>query len=309
MTNSYIVHKAVELAALSKKLQADIENHTYLLSPKYDGCHAVFLFDNGVFVGARSRTNEVVASMDHIGHELLELYPFLQWGKRAICGEAWMQHTEFSEISGIFRRQYPQPQLCFVPFDATYWRYNQVDDGWPVLGESMDPSSGHQFDGHTYNERLGKLHNTTGVPRRKVLPTGCVVLEQGDAIWATAVAEGKRLKQLGGYDGAVLARADGLYRVGAGKGGEFIKVKPLISHTCKCVGVERAKGEKTGKNTLALIIEFGDAFQKVSTGLTQAEADNPDQFLYKMIEVEAMGLTVNGLLREPRYRGIRTDVL
>lgn len=305
----YIVHKAVELTALSKKLQADIENHTYLLSPKYDGCHAVFLFDNGVFVGARSRTNEVVFSMDHIGHELLTLYPFLQWGKRAICGEAWIPHTEFSEISGIFRRQYPQPQLCFVPFDATYWRYNQVDDGWPVLGESMDPDTGHQFDEHTYDERLGKLHNTTGAQRNKVLPTVYKVLEKGDAVWATAVAEGRRLKQLGGYDGAVLARADGLYQVGAGKGGEFIKVKPLVSHTCRCLGVENAKGEKTGKNTGALVVQFNGKEQRVSTGLTQAEVDNLDQFVGKHIEVEAMGLTVNGLLREPRYKGIRTDVL
>ena len=306
---NYIVHKSVELTALNKKLQADIENHTYLLSPKYDGCHAIFLFDNGVFVGARSRTNEVVASMDHIGAELLTLYPFLQLGKRAICGEAWIPNTEFSEISGIFRRQYAQPQLCFVPFDATYWRYNQVDDGWPVLGESMDPSFGHQFDGHTYNERLGKLHNTTGVPRSKVLPTVCKVLEQGDAIWATAVAEGKRLKALGGYDGAVLARADGLYHVGAGKGGEFIKVKPLISETVRVNVLLPALGEKTGKNTLALGFELGGKQQKVSTGLSQEEADNPDQFLYKIIEVEAMGLTVNGLLREPRFKGIRTDVL
>lgn len=309
MTNSYIVHKAVELTALNKKLQDDIENHTYLLSPKYDGCHAVFLFDNGVFVGARSRTNEVVASMDHIGAELLTLYPFLQWGKRAICGEAWMQHTEFSEISGIFRRQYAQPQLCFVPFDTTCWRYNQVDDGWPVLGEALVPDVGHHLDGHTYDERLGKLHNTTGVPRSKVLPTVCKVLEQGDAIWATAVAEGKRLKALGGYDGAVLARADGLYHVGAGKGGEFIKVKPLISHSLKCIAVEQSKGIKTGKNTLSLCVDFNGQMQWVSTGLTQAEIDNPNQFPGKMIEVEAMGLTVNGLLREPRFKGIRTDVL
>ena len=309
----YIVHKSVELTALSKKLQADIENHTYLLSPKYDGCHAVFLFDNGVFVGARSRTNEVVASMDHIGAELLTLYPFLQWNKRAICGEAWIPNTEFSEISGIFRRQYPQPQLCFVPFDATYWRYNQVDDGWPVLGESMDPSSGHQFDGHTYDERLGKLHNTTGVPRNKVLPIVCRVLEQDDAIMATAIEQAKHYKELGGYDGCVLARDDGLYHVGAGKGGEFIKIKPLISYSLKVTAVVSDIGSKTGKNTCSLVVDFDGKIQKVSTGLLQVDVDaytnDPSLIIDKIIEVEAMGLTVNGLLREPRYKGIRTDVL
>lgn len=304
---TYLVHKAVELDALSKKLQASIEEHTYILSPKYDGCHAIFLFEDGNFLDARSRTNERVLSMGHIGQSLLDHYPWLASGKHAIMGEAWIPGTEFSEISGIFRRQYPQPQLHFVPFDTVRWRYDQAEDGRPVLGEFMD-NFGCVRDARTYDERLGKLHFRQGIPS-VVHCTKTRLLEKGDAVMATAIEQAKHYKSLGGYDGCVLARADGLYQVGAGKGGEFIKIKPLISHTCICLGVEHARGEKTGKNTGALVVQFNGKEQRVSTGLTQAEVDNLDQFTGKMIEVEAMGLTVNGLLREPRYKGIRTDVL
>ncbi len=306
----YLVHKAVELDALSKKLQADVENHTYILSPKYDGCHAIFLFDNGKFLDARSRTNERVLSMDHIGQSLLDHYPWLshEGGKHAIMGEAWIPNTEFSEISGIFRRHAPQPQLHFVPFDTTVWRYDQAEDGRPVLGEDMGSMDGLCRDMRTYDIRLGRLHFRRGIPS-VVHSTKAWTLEKGDAIMATAKFKAEHYKKLGGYDGCVLARADGLYQVGAGKGGEFIKIKPLISYSLKCIGYDADKGEKTGKNTLALAVDFNGRVQKVSTGLTQAEIDNPEQFLGKTIEVEAMGLTVNGLLREPRFKGIRTDVL
>lgn len=306
---TYIVHKAVELTALNKKLQADIENHTYLLSPKYDGCHVIFLFDSGKFLAARSRTNETVHSMDHIAVELLTLYPFLQNDKHAVMGEAWISGVGFSEISGTFRRQSPQPQLCFVPFDTTWWRYDTCEDGRPVLGQCPDELTGSSLDLRTYDERLGALHRKYADPASGVLQLGTTTLEQGDAIMVTAIWLARAYKERGGYDGCVLARADGLYQVGAGKGGEFIKIKPLISHTCVCLDVEHAKGGKTGKNTGALVVQFNGKEQRVSTGLTQAEMDNLDQFVGKHIEVEAMGLTVNGLLREPRYKGIRADVL
>lgn len=307
----YLVHKAVELEALSKKLQADIENHTYILSPKYDGCHAIFLFDNGKFVGAKSRTNEPVLSMDHIGTSLLDHYPWIshEGGKVAIMGEAWIPGKEFSEISGIFRRQYPQPELGFVPFDTTVWRYDQAEDGRPVLGEEFSEHDGLLKDKRIYDVRLGRLHFRAWNGPSLVHSTKSWALEKGDAIMATARFKAEHYKKLGGYDGCVLARADGLYQVGAGKGGEFIKIKPLLSFSLQCFNYNVDKGEKTGKNTLSLIVAFNGKAQKVSTGLTQAEIDSPEQFLDKWIEVEAMGLTVNGLLREPRYKGIRTDVI
>lgn len=306
----YIVHKAVELSALSAKNREAIKHRSHVLSPKYDGCHAIFLFDNGKFLATKSRTNEHVFSMPHIGQSLLDHYPFLQCGKHAIMGEAWIPGREFSDISGIFRRQSPQPELGFVPFDTVRWRYDYTEDGRPVLGQ--------YFDGVELQEQrdyLERLHTLIG--ERREAPSlvhipRFLVLDGADA-WALAEEEARRLKKLGGYDGAVLADAHGRYVVGAGKGGEFIKVKPLLSVSLKVTGIACDKGERTGKNTMALICDLDGKAQKVSTGLTQAEVDEytefPHNIIGEVIEVEAMGYTVTGLLREPRYRGIRTDVI
>lgn len=305
----YIVHKAVELTALSKKLQAGIEDHEYILSPKYDGCHVIFLFEKGKFIAALSRTNETVHSMDHIGRSLLDHYgDMLAFSKVAIMGEAWMMGTEFSEISGTFRRHTPQPQLGFVPFDTVLWRMDQAEYCRPVLGEFLHLTEGPLKDTRPYRERIKVLTNLRACPSLVHAPS-YITCSAGDNVLSAATVMAKQYKALGGYDGAILARADGRYQVGAGKGGEFIKVKPLVSYSLKCVAVEQSKGIKTGKNTLSLCVDFNGQMQWVSTGLTQAEIDNPNQFPDKIIEVEAMGLTVNGLLREPRYKGIRGDVL
>ena len=115
----YIVHKAVERSALSAKTTQALEaNEEWIITPKYDGCHAVFLFDDGKHVGTLSRTGEPVRSMPHIVTALLDTYP-LAAGRIAICGEAWSPGLEFNEISGLFRRHTPSPQLGFVPFDRT----------------------------------------------------------------------------------------------------------------------------------------------------------------------------------------------
>lgn len=306
----YIVHKAVELSALSVKLREDKEEHDYLVSPKYDGCHAIFCFDKGKHIATYSRTGELVKSMDHIASSLLDLYP-LDQGRVAICGEAWMVDQPFNVISGVFRRQYAQPQLQFVPFDLVPFDYNDEQTSGPpvLLG---------QFNNRTYptpyRKRLetltaqrGNLVSQVLAPRWYFVRGTLTAALQG----ASAYAKEHKARTDSHYDGAMLARADGTYTVGAGKGGEFIKVKPLLSETVKVTAVVSDIGSKTGKNTCVLCFDLNNQIQKVSTGLTQAQADaytaDPSQIIDQYVEVEAMGITVNGLLREPRFKGIRTD--
>ena len=128
---------------------------------------------------------------------------------------------------------------------------------------------------------------------------------------ALAVKEAKALKAVGGYDGAMLALRSGTYTTGSGSGGEFMKVKPLMSETYTVIRTEPAIGDKTGKNTLALVVLHKGKEQKVSTGLLQAAIDdyvlNPGHIIGQRIEIEFMGITNGGMLREPRYKGIRTD--
>lgn len=302
----YIVHKAVELSAISKAARAKITETEWIISPKYDGCHAIFLFDGGNFIGALSRTGEPVRSMDHIGRSLLDLYP-IGTGRTAICGEAWMIGEEFNVISGTFRRHEPQPQLQFVPFDIVPFDYG-VD--MPYLG---------QLDGKPhltpYANRLGVLTDLRATtPSHVLFPNhfghNKATLEEA-VEFANGLARHYKARTDSFFDGAVLAQANGKYSVGSGKGGEFIKCKPLLSYSVKVGAVIADVGAKTGKHTCVLCFDLDGHVQKVSTGLTQEQAnsfvENPNLILDQIIEVEAMGKTVNGFLREPRFKGIRID--
>lgn len=309
---SYLVHKAIELENLSNKAIAAITDTDWVISPKYDGCHVIFCFDDGKHVVTYSRSGELVRSMDHIAASLLDLYPLVH-GRLAICGEAWMVGEEFNVISGAFRRHSPQPQLQFVPFDMVPFDYNTDSAGLPVLLGQSD----HRVYPAKYIDRLSNLvkYRNNTVPSQVLVPRYSV-LKDHPLDHAIAVAKGVALENKARtdcfFDGAVLARANGKYEVGSGKGGEFIKIKPLVSHTVQVEAVIADVGSKTGKTTCVLCFTLNGEVQKVSTGLTQTQADefvnNPNAILDKYIEVEAMGLTVNGLLREPRYKGIRTDV-
>lgn len=303
----YIVHKAVELSALSKAKQEDAKPADWIISPKYDGCHAVFLFDHGALVNVLSRSGETVRSMPHIAQSLLDNYP-LGLSRIAVCGEAWMLGKEFNEVSGAFRRHAPQPQLGFVPFDLVPFDYNEdTASGPPVLLGQYDnrpyPTS--------YRNRLSPLARTLGQVPGLIFAPRWVVLENTSLSAALVAAEHYAKFHKGRtdsyFDGAVLARADGKYTAGSGRGGEFIKVKPLISETVTCTGYFTDTGVKTGKATGGLLFEHNGQEQRVATGLTQEQVENLSQFTGQRIEVEAMGLTVNGFFREPRFKGIRTD--
>lgn len=306
----YIVHKAVELTALSAKVRKSLESpRAWVLSPKYDGCHCVHLFSGGTHVVTLSRTGEVVKSMGHIVTDLLKVYAdTLSSGYHAICGEAWAPALEFNEISGLFRRQYPSPTLQFVPFDIVPWYPNLDFSGAPAhLGEDFAGACDVPYLARLTTLSIGSTLGTSIVKPKYSYMVGLTLT---DAM-CTAKVDAQHYKKVGGYDGAVLAQANGLYVVGAGKGGEFIKCKPLISESVRVNAVFPAIGDKTGKNTLALGFNHNGLQQKVSTGLTQAQIDdwvaNSWRIIGEVIEVEAMGITVNGFFREPRFKGIRTD--
>ena len=306
---AYIVHKAVELSALSQAKQADATVSDWIISPKYDGCHAVFLFDHGALVNVLSRSGETVRSMPHIAQSLLDNYP-LGLNRIAVCGEAWILGKEFNEVSGAFRRHAPQPQLGFVPFDLVPFDYaDDTTSGLPVL---LGQYENRPYP-TTYRNRLSPLARTLGRVPGLIYTPRWITLENTSLsaalVAATHYAQFHKGRTDSFFDGAMLARADGKYIVGSGKGGEFIKVKPLISYTVTVTGAGLDFGTKTGKNTASLKFVLDGMEQKVSTGLTQQQVDEITAvgWVGYRIEVEAMGLTSNGMLREPRFKGVRTD--
>lgn len=292
----YLNLKPVEFDKLSAKRKADVQWEGRILLPKYDGCFAMVLFDNGQPQGILSRDGNPVTSMGHIYEDLLLMYPELfHDGKTAILGEAWVPGKPFAEISGAFRRKLQQPGLGFAPFDIVAW------DG--------DPREPRLFDVAPYRMRLNFLVHNRTVPGLVFPPNphACEGAEQ-------AQMYANNLKALGGYDGAIASDPAAPYVVSDGVG-EFLKVKPLQSFSLKVIRLEVGVGEKTGKATGSLVVRFKSGECGVGTGfdskLLAAWIADPSSIEGKIVEVACMAVYDGdaGMMREPRYVGIRDDVI
>ena len=291
--SKYLNLKPVEFDALSAKAQKAFEWEGRLLLPKYDGCFAMVGFYDGKPSFILSRTGEAVKSMDHIHEDILIRYPWVSntLGGFVFLGEAWNPGKTFAELSGTFRRQYAQPGLGFAVFD--YVEYTG-DVGLPDLSSSLP-----------YKTRLEILRDYRHVLSNVYPPLP--VLCEGEQ---HARRYAQTLKDTGGYDGAVCSDPQATYSPGSGKCGSFIKIKPLLSYSLRVVDYEGATGAKTGRATGALVVAFKGTTCKVATGLSEEEQANLASFVGRIIEVQCMGVYPgdDGLMREPRYVGIREDV-
>ena len=286
--SEYLNLKPVEFEKLSQKAQAAFKWEGRVILPKFDGCFAMVCFWNGKEDFILSREGKEVTSMRHAFDQLIESHPWVlnTKGGVAFLGEAWGQAMEFKKISGLFRRDANQAELIFVPFDIVDYTLDEKD--LPVLASDSP-----------YILRLVRL----GID-----PVMCA--GQGHAI-----EYAQRLKNAGGFDGAVVSDPHATYTPGSGRCGSFIKVKPLQSFTLRVIGIEAAKGAVTGRDTAVLVVAFKGTTCKVGTGFTPNEAAewiaDPRLIIGHFVEVGCMAVYSGptGLMREPRYYGIRTDVL
>jgi DNA ligase-1 len=286
--SEYSIAKAIDIENLSKKARAqfelDLAAGEYLLTPKFDGCAVHIELNDGRVEQCISGSGKPVRSLDYALMELLRVFPT---GRVVLDAEAWVPDMEFQEISGLFRRHTSDSRLQLKVF-------NGYASSW-LCGTSR--SSG-------YKTRLGLLSYV-------LQSSGCqrIATAQGTLAFniPTSADTARYWQALGGFDGAVLHHIGAIYFQGRAKY-ESVKIKPLLSYDLEVTGVNAAVGEKTGRATCALVCRWKDGgVQEVATGLSHAEQASPEQFLGKIIEVRAMGLTADGKLREPRFCGVRED--
>lgn len=288
MSRDYAFPKAVDWEDLSDKRKAQIDLSKYVIQPKLDGCAMVIRCVNGK-VTAETGSGKPVLSMDHIVDRIIMAVALIEpgVGDFIICGEVWAPGLPFAEISGAFRRHSEQRHLQFhawdyvcIPDDYASWKYRvlrQLHSHFPWI----------------------PVVRQTGVYGRGL---------------EAAKYEASDLVELGcGYDGVILRDPTAPWFTGRSKG-EVIKIKPLVSLDLRVVDVEVASGEKTGRTTAALVCNAGSGkLQKVSTGMSHAQQESaaacPNAWIGKIVEVEGMGFTADGLIREPRFKGVREDKL
>lgn len=268
-------------AAFKKKYPTldDLPADEYIMMPKYDGCLAIVVADYTGLV--LTRTGEPITSIPHVMAQARKLLPGY-----VIFGEAYKFDTPFKDISGAFRRHAPQDDLIVVAFDAVPvadWRAGKCDE--------------------SYKARLARLReawHASPVPAIIVAPASDARASQGFA---------NALVANGGYDGAILRRADAPWTTGASKNGEAIKVKPVQSLDLEVLGWYRGKGKHAGRAG-GITVLYKGVQTDVGTGFSDRERQeiaDARQAPCGVAEVEFMELTADGKLREPRFKGWRFD--
>lgn len=303
----YIVHKAVELSKVKAKRRAELSEPGYLeahyiAQPKYDGCNLVIEVheDNSgdFWTYAYSRTGEEVKSVSHI-EIALATFPGIKAG--TYLGECWAPDLEFNEISGLFRRQTPDEDTCRLQFAI----FDYLTEYEWATGVS----------GMAYGNRVARIPPQLGLVPQAQAPVWLAGSFGHIAeTWANTSAQDvcNKLVEAGGYDGLILRDPDGIWRKGdRGTNGEIIKIKRKLSFDLRVVDFIPGKGKYEGK-VGALVVEFRGQRMGAGTGLRDDERDVAQfetNWLGKIVEIEAMDYSADGLLREPRLKGIRLDKL
>ena len=255
----------------------------YTMQPKYDGCHLiVHIQDNGE-ARALSRTGEPCRSVDHI----------VEQAKRAfgpgwvVFGEAYCFGKTFSQLSGLFRQHANAPELMYIVFDA-------------VPATAFENGLYHPTP---YRERLERLRDTVQdcAAARDIVATPDFPVDNPEEYAQT-------LRSWGGYDGAILRNSDSGWQAGDSKHGEVIKVKPVMSLDLRVRGWFIGKGKHAARAG-GIYVEHNGVSTGVGTGFTDDERTQIAKGLCDngIAEVEFMGFTEGGALREPRFKGWRYD--
>lgn len=298
--SKYLVMKAVEHDKLPAKLRKLLPNHDamrdagYWMQRKYDGCMGIALItllrEQCEMV---SRTGEKVRSCDHIlDHLHAAAAQYGAFDDFAVIGEVWHPERPFPRISGGFRRHDPDTELWFVMNDMV--GFGRDEDGFPQLRNTAMPYR-HRYDG------LLEFRNDGNLP-----PTMPVAITLMPNEYSNPDSLAQKWQDEGGYDGGILRNPAGGYTVGTVKGGEIVKIKPLLSLDLKIDAIYTEPGEKTGRPVHTIDVTYKGVTTRVGSGVPH---DRNEFSIFDVVEVACLGLTEDGKLREPRFKGVRPDKL
>lgn len=303
-----LVMRAKNLAEVpAKKLTKDC----YECSPKLDGvyCQIMWSPEHGS-IQAFSRTGEHLKSVDHLlGYFNQSMY-YRERRARVWIGELWHPELDQEVISGMARRHEPSPDLLFIIHDS-------VDYKDYIAGHSNEP----YYQRMTYASRLFPFRRLLASPTAWVwdveAPQASMVQVLGT--WFISLQAAKAAAQSlikSGHEGIVLRSRDGMWD--AGKRNEhYIRIKEKLTYDLEVLDVEEGVGKCAGMagNLVLRWRLFGRPTGEPSK-VQAIGADyetrrdwlhNKHEIIGKIVEVEAMKIGKNGMLREPRVKSVRWD--
>lgn len=299
MAKEYIIQKAVAPEKVVKKNRRTIEELalTHEAQTKNDGCCAVVFLPSPPYSQfVQSRTGEDYVSLDSVARDMRDFFDEAvrqHDGGLVIIGEAWWPGKgEFNQISGEFRRGKVSDKLRLVINDCLTMA--EFDQGYTDV---------------PYAERMRRLQNgnynqiSHGSNRHRF----CVVRRYESGNYGDPRDLCAQLVDQGGYDGLILRDPNAGWKRGSGTEGGIIKLKRELSYDLRVTEVNTAVGEKTGRTVYKLVVDFKGKPLGVGSGVPHKFEEVPK--VGDIVEVCAMDYSSDGLLREPRYKGIRHDKL
>src|SRR5690606_18427898 len=287
------IMKAVELSKTSAAFKKKYPNLRALVDAgwkayrKYDGCMGIAVLNADGPVGMFSRTGKPVATCDHILdalHKRTRDYWSVGGAATAFIGEVWQPGVPFPTISGKFRAQRASPDLQFVLFDYAAAHADEP----PYISGQPRP----YWERYLGLRRLAEEFPLSLAERVSIGPN-----EDPEAVARQYVAAG-------GYDGLVLRDEHARYTVGLCTQGQIVKVKPLLSLDLRIEEIKTEPGDKTGRPVHTIRVSYRGVDTWVGSGVPH------DKTLLgrgDIVQIDCLGLTEDGKLREPRFVAVRYD--
>lgn len=298
MASDRIIQLATNLDKLSTKALAVAFNSGGFVSEKLDGVWvAAQCLDGDVTFKSSTMESYVALNGTQLERDIQALH-VNSWTSFVLIGEAYHPDLEQAVISGLCRKETighaVGMQLHVHDILSTAEFYE---------GESVVP----------YKERLLRLDSLMDYKDTKHLQRITQTYIHG----AEALKTHASIIQGRGGEG-VCYRPENAGWVSGNRGTNLIRIKEKITYDLEALGVSGVEdGAKGGLKGVLQVKwrEFGNVDGKESIqdirGMShdqlRAWRDNPELIVGQIVEVEAMKFTAYGMLREPRFKGIRTD--
>jgi DNA ligase-1 len=210
-------------------------------------------------------------------------------------GEVWNATMEFKDISGMFRRKAPQPELEAWLFDAVTLQEFRAGEANRPYALRMKALS------HVLDREAGVMPVLSGPDKLELQAKVSELREHG---------------LLFRLDGLIQRNVEGFWKAGVDNHGDILKLKDVISVDLECVGVVEGEGKFRGMVGALEVMWKGECVQVSGGKLTDKERiqfwehrrhGGCGSIVTKIVEVHALSITPDGNLREPRYQRIRDD--
>lgn len=280
----------VQLCLPIEKLKGKL-TFPVVASEKLDGVFCLAYIE-GMSVYIYSRTGEEYTSLKHLKDELWKLSKETQFD--VFIFEAYSSYVDQPTISGWCRDTKNQHTSveAYIHDGMTLEEFKTGDNELCYL-DRIEYIHKIFYDNQAFyrNVNIIQFFNCRSYES---------LMAYADQIWAD------------GGEGVVARQPFCNYQPGK-RNHTMVKVKKGVSFDLQVVALEEGKGKYVGKVGKLVCKDAKGTVVKVGSGLSDQERSwwwtefGYRDILNKIVQIDAMAISSKGVLREPRYKGIRED--